>query len=372
MEPPQEGSSLLACDCITPLGDSRATWRALCEGRSALQLHPVFWDNGQEVPLALFEPMGPADPPRWFDRLIRFLDPFKGRRWGGPATPVFISSSNFGIDALYYLRTLGRMEQLPYASAHGAVEQLRAAMGWRGNISLFSHACVSAHIALAAATRSIEAGAEQALVVSFDFVSPFVAGGFNALKILNGAMPQPYHQGENGSIALGDGAAYALLGPSGGGFRIESQSFWNEMYHFTANNPDGSGFASALDPLVARLGGRRACVKGHGTGTLEAGRLEACGIAQALPDAPLVGWKGALGHTLGSCGLIEMAIACRAFEGGRIPGTVGSTPPYFADNVRGSAFDADGVEAFVVLSNAFGGAHAGLLLVHDPLPHSSR
>jgi hypothetical protein len=211
----------------------------LARVRSALQLHPVFWDNGQEVPLALFEPMAQRIHPAGSTVSSAFLTRFKGREWGGPATPVFHSSSNFGIVALYNLRTLGRMEQLPYASAHGAVEQLRAAMGWRGNISLFSRACVSAHIALAAATRSIEAGAEQALVVSFDFVSPFVAGGFQCFEDINGAMPQPYHRGVNGSIALGDGAAYALSA------RPAAAS---------ASNPRVSGTRCTTSPPTTRTG----------------------------------------------------------------------------------------------------------------------
>lgn len=352
-------------DCITPLGDADGTWRALVEGRSSLRAVPVLGDSGDRVPLSLFEDMTADAPPRWLPRVTGFLRPVEGAEWGGPRTPVFVASSNFGIDALYYLHTQGRMEQLPYATADSAVEHIRSAMQWRQNVAIISHACVSSHIALMAAADALRSGAGMALVVAFDFVSPFVSGGFNALKILNGGFPRPYHAGDSGSIGLGDGAAYAVLARAGGDFGIERQSSWNEMHHTTANNPDGSGFRATLAPLVHRLRGRSAWVKGHGTGTLDAGRLEATAVAETLPGAPLVGWKGAIGHTLGSCGLVELAIACRAIENGTAPGTVGSPPPYFSDNVADEPFDCSGYDCTVLLSNAFGGAHAGMLLTHD-------
>jgi len=98
---------------------------------------------------------------------------------------------------------------------------------------------------------------------------------------------------------------------------------------------------------------------------LEAGRLEAEAFARALPSAPLVSWKGSLGHTLGSCGLIELTIAMAALRAGRIPGTVGSGAPCFTDTVALAPFARDGFDAAVLTSNAFGGAHAALLLTHD-------
>ena len=106
-------------------------------------------------------------------------------------------------------------------------------------------------------------------------------------------------------------------------------------------------------------------MKGHGTGTLEAGRLEAEVLARQYPGAPLVSWKGSLGHTLGSCGLVELAIALAALRGGKIPGTVGTTAPCFTDTVALAPFASAAFDGAILTSNAFGGAHAALLLTHD-------
>jgi 3-oxoacyl-(acyl-carrier-protein) synthase len=360
------GVTVQFCDCITPLGNSLETWRKLCDGVSNIRQYPLLGDEGgATVPLSLFEAMSPELPPRWIRHVTEMLNPVAGPEWGRADTPVFIASSNFGVDSLYYFRHENRAEHLPYAVPHDSVEQIRLRLGWSRNISLFSHACVSSHIAILAATAAIKAGASKALVVSYDFISPFVTGGFNALKILNGAMPKPYHDGPTGSIALGEGAGYAILTGSGKGLAIRRQSTWNEMHHFTANDPTGIGFAKVVEPISDYLKTRRFWIKGHGTGTLEAGKLETCTLKTLFPDAPLVGWKGAIGHTLGSCGLVELAIAARAMENGTVPGTVGGENPCFADNVSLTPFDAKPYDAALILSNAFGGAQAGLVLCHD-------
>jgi 3-oxoacyl-(acyl-carrier-protein) synthase len=98
---------------------------------------------------------------------------------------------------------------------------------------------------------------------------------------------------------------------------------------------------------------------------LEAGRLEAEAIARLFPGSPLVSWKGSLGHTLGSCGLVELALAIEAFRSGRAAGTVGSAPPCFSDAVATESFPLAAYEGAVLASNAFGGAHAACLLTHD-------
>src|SRR6185503_16220497 len=97
----------------------------------------------------------------------------------------------------------------------------------------------------------------------------------------------------------------------------------------------------------------RMWIKGHGTGTLEAGRLEAELLARHFPAAPLVSWKGSLGHTLGSCGLVELAITLAALRGGRIPGTVGGSAPSFTDTVALAPFAGADFDGAILTSNAF-------------------
>lgn len=356
-----------ACDCLTPLGDASATAAALLAGRRALQPVPVLGrDGGDLVPLALLGPMNETVPPRWLPDLRRLAAGIPAGQWGSPREPVVITSSNFGVGSLYAFVRDGDARHIGYGPPFACVELLRHEFGWGEHVHVFSHACVTAHLGLAHAARLLHAGlAERVLVFSFDFVSPFVAGGFHSLKILHTAMPAPYAVRETGAIGLGDGAAYAVLTHDAAPFRLEAHVLHNEMHHFTGNQPDGAGFAVCAAGIAAAANGRRVWVKGHGTGTLEAGRLEAEAFARALPSAPLVSWKGSLGHTLGSCGLVELAITLAALRDGHIPGTVGAAPPCFTDTVAIDSFAGGGFDGVILSSNAFGGAHAAMLLTHD-------
>lgn len=371
MSLPQGPSSayLASCACLTPFGDQNATLAALLRGEKALQATPVLGrEGGDLVPLALLpgRSLDETPVPQWLAPLRTLLSPVLGPDWGTPRRPIIITSSNFGVGSLYAFRRTAEPAYLPWGSTLASVQQLQTHFGWGPNIAVFSHACVSAHVGLTQAARLLQADfADEALVVSYDFLSPFVAGGFHSLKILNNEYPAPYQDREMGSIALGDGAAYAVLSKKPAAFTIAAQALHNELFHFTANQPDGEGFRALLAQLAPHTAHRRLWLKGHGTGTLEAGRLEATALAQAFPGAPLVGWKGSLGHTLGSCGLVELAITTAAIQSGKTPGTVGtSSAPTFTSEVATTAFDNSGYDSMLCLSNAFGGAHAALLLSH--------
>lgn len=359
---------IAAAGCLTALGHGAATLDGLLAGCRALQLRPVLGrEGGDAVPLALCSgrTLDETSPPNWLDHVRPLASMIPGGNWGGPRQPVFVTSSNFGVGSLYAFRRTGDPAFLRYGTPSTCVEWLRGELGWGPNVTTFSHACVSAHLGLLQATRALEAGvADEALVFSFDFLSPFVTGGFHSLKILNADWPAPYQDRPTGSIGLGDGAAFAVLSRTRGDFTILGQSLYNEMHHFTANQPDGTGFAACLSQLASAARGRKLWVKGHGTGTLEAGRLEARTIAQQFPQAPLVSWKGSFGHTLGSCGLVELATTLEALRRGRTPGTVGSTTPGFSSEIAFEPFDNSPFDAVLCTSNAFGGAHAALLLAH--------
>ncbi|MDF9833629.1 hypothetical protein M2103_001861 [Ereboglobus sp. PH5-5] len=382
---------LAACECLTPFGGTNETLAALLRGESALRAtHVLGADGGDLVPLALLpdRALNEESPPAWLARLRQFLAPVTGPMWGTARRPVIVTSSNFGVGSLYayhHAQTAADANHAPYGPIHKSVASLRDACEWGPNITIFSHACVSAHLGLVHAARLLALGGggandsgagrapvDEVLVVSYDFLSPFVAGGFHSLKILNTEFPAPYMDRATGSIGLGDGAGFAVLARDRGAHRIAAQSLHNEMHHFTANRPDGAGFASVFAPIAKAAAGMRVWIKGHGTGTLEAGRLESSAVAAAFPGAPLVSWKGALGHTLGSCGLVELAIAAASMRNPasdgqplRAPGTVGTSAPVFTSQVATAPFDTAAFDGVVCASNAFGGAHAALLLLKD-------
>ena len=367
--------ALTAAGCLTAFGDAPTTMDALLRGESALRFRPVLGkDGGDLVPIALSSDWltGLEDgEPRWSKELFQLLAGVPDRPWGTPPFPIFITSSNFGIDNLYGYHRDESPARLAYILPQRLTDFICRRMGWGENITHFSHACVSSNLGLLYASRQVTGGlAEEALVISYDFLSPFVAAGFHAMKILIGEMPAPYAERAFGSIGLGDGAAFAVVSraggrSSGGGFRLAAQEGCNEMYHFTGNHPEGVGMAELGAAIRSVNGDRPVWVKGHGTGTIEAGRLEARHMGECFPGAPLVSWKGALGHTLGSCGLIELALTMESVRRGRAPGTIGSRGACYSAEVATEAFGIGGFDGVVLNSYAFGGAHYAQLLCYD-------
>ena len=366
--------ALTAVDCLTPFGNARATTEALLRGERALRFEPVLGrDGGDLVPLALVNDWQPTegDEPRWGGPMFELLRRVPDRPWGTERYPIFLVSSNYGIDSMYAHHKHPRDgAHLPFILPQRLTAWFQRRLGWGTNVNHYSHACVSANLGLLYASRQVNAGlAEEALVVSYDFLSPFVTGGFHAMKILLGhEMPAPYADRAFGAIGLGDGAAFAVVAPQGRGndeFRLEAQAGCNEMYHFTGNHPEGVGMSELGHRMRAATGDRPVWIKGHGTGTIEAGRLEARHMAEIFPASPLVGWKGALGHTLGSCGLVELAVAVESVRQGRAPGTVGTSGACFSEQVAVEAFDLAGFGGVILNAFAFGGAHYACLLCHD-------
>ena len=348
------------------MGDEKGTYAALCRQERSLKLTPVFGSLGDMVPLSTFDSIEATLPPHWLHHLESLLHRLPKHHWGHAGYPIVITSSNFGIGHMLAYHQTHHQDHLAVAQAHSAAEVLCHHFSWGREVSILSHACVSADIGIKYASGLLRSGvAKKVLCFSFDFLSPFVTGGFYSLKILNSAFPSPYADLEIGSIGLGDGAGFAVLGLEPAPFAIRHQQTFNEMFHMTANEPEGSGFRHALRRIRTAIEDRRVWIKGHGTGTRDAGKLEAESVLEIFPESPLVGWKGGIGHTLGSCGLIELNITLQALENGIAPGTVGTRGPTLSPNVKLEPFSLSEFDGAILSSNAFGGAHASFLLTRE-------
>jgi hypothetical protein len=369
MNNPQKAApiGIEACETFTAYGNTAQSLSSLLSAKVALQAMPVLGqDGGDLVPLASALGYDETVPPRWAAQLDQLAALIPNEAWGSAKFPVYVTSSNFDVGSLYAYGKTQDERFLEIGTPAKCLNYLRTRYGWGRNTLALSHACVSAHVGIDIATRSINLGvAEKALIFSFDYISPFVAGGFHALKILNQQFPAPYQDRATGSIGLGDGCGFVVLSQAKTAARIEDNFLYNEMYHFTANDPTGSGFRMATEWLESVAKNRSIWIKGHGTGTLEAAHLEAEAFLSKFPSSPLVSWKGGLGHTLGSCGIVELAITLEAIRKGIAPGTVGSLRPTISDNVALDSFEIKDYEAVALFSNAFGGAHAGCLISYD-------
>jgi acyl transferase domain-containing protein len=205
--------------------------------------------------------------------------------------------------------------------------RVRRAVGHRGHAELVSAACASGAVAIARAARLLEAGwGRRALVLGFDRLDPFLVAGFRCLGAMGTSACRPYDDDRDG-LSLGEAAAAVLLVPDDApGVRLAGSGLAGDAFTIVRPCDDGSGLALAIrrafhDADAPGVDG----ICGHGTATVANDAMEAAAFRAAFPDAipPVFGLKGATGHTLGACGLLEAVACALAIRGGFLPGTTG-------------------------------------------------
>jgi 3-oxoacyl-[acyl-carrier-protein] synthase-1/3-oxoacyl-[acyl-carrier-protein] synthase II len=242
--------------------------------------------------------------------------------------------------------------------------------------SLVLGACASGALAIGLGRAwLLEDRCDLVLAGGFDAVSVFVAAGFESLRATAGAAgPRPFRVGRDG-LSLGEGAAIvALTRPDDG--RRAARAWVNgfgascDAHHLTAPDPDGAGLlraaASALDDAGVTPT-ELALVSAHATATAQNDAAEARAIAALGTDAPVFAFKGAIGHTLGAAGALELLAAVEAMRRGLAPASAGTGP--ILPDVRIADRSTPGRSGpLLKLSAAFGGANAALVasLVEPP------
>ena len=237
-------------------------------------------------------------------------------------------------------------------------------------------ACASSTIAVARAASLIAAGRSEAvLVVCMDLVSEFVFSGFSALRALTPGVCRPFDRNRDG-LTLGEGGAALLLMSRERACRegrpvlgvVAGWGAANDATHITAPARDGCGLIQSVRQALGRaaIGPQQiAAISAHGTATQYNDQMELTAFRTLFGERsiPMNSVKGAIGHTLGAAGGIEIALGLKCLEAGQLPPTVGMLEPEEA----GEGFlsrSVQPIEGRYLLStnSGFGGVNAALIL----------
>lgn len=186
-----------------------------------------------------------------------------------------------------------------------------------------SSACASGPLALGVAARGILAGRwRRVLVLGADHIDDFISAGFASLKAIDPVRCRPF-DAQRAGLRLGDLVAAVVLEPAGHapGPHLQGWAGGMDANHLTGPTRDGSGLARTLDAALQRAGGAQpTLVIAHGTGTRYNDDSESLAYASVCPRAPVTAFKGMLGHSLGACGIAELALAAVIHRRRRTPG----------------------------------------------------
>jgi 3-oxoacyl-[acyl-carrier-protein] synthase II len=197
--------------------------------------------------------------------------------------------------------------------------------------------CSSGSDALGIAAALLDGGGvDTAIVVAVDIVTAAKRIAHSVLGTMTGGAHKPFDIGRTGML-LGEAAAAVALRrssdcPANRG-ELVGIGASNDAFGLTAPDPSGLSIRLALDRalLSAGLGfGDLAVYLAHGTGTALNDELEAKVVDEVFADndtLTVVATKGALGHSLGACGLVEFILLLQMLNGQRAPATVGLSNP---------------------------------------------
>ena len=359
---------------LTPFGGLNALWESIMKGRSAIQPIQRFAAGTYGANIAsCIDDLVPDDGRSLVQalvaRLLRQLHPVPPDTW------LITATTKSGIDNLERAGR-GVAADIYDTMLDGLFQQIRRQLQLKGECLNISAACASSTMALMQAAMLIATGCTDAvLVCCADLVTEFVFSGFSALQALSDKPCRPFDRNRNG-LSLGEGAA-ALLVMSKERARKEGRHClgtilgWGaagDASHITAPAKDGCGLRQAVGRALQVAGlnaSEIAAISAHGTGTVYNDQMELEAFGQICGDnlIPIFSIKGAIGHTLGAAGGIEVAVGLQALATGTIPPTVGFSraEPGAQGRVASYAVDIAG-DHLLTTNSGFGGINAALIL----------
>jgi 3-oxoacyl-[acyl-carrier-protein] synthase II len=349
-------------------------WRGLLAGNTAVRPVNRFSVKNYSAGIAgCIEGLNPSGSRSMLHSLCDRLF----RNWGPvPSDTLLITATTkAGIDNLEKVST-GKPADIQdiLPSSLPAVVSGKLGLDSRGfNVSA---ACASSTIAVAQAAALISsASADLVLVCCLDMVTEFIFSGFSALRALSPLPCRPFDRDRNG-LSLGEGAAALLLMSRERASRerripmgiLHGWGVANDATHITAPARDGCGLVQAISQALHGSGipaDEIHAVCAHGTGTIYNDLMEITAFKQIFNDrtVPVFSIKGAIGHTLGAAGGIEVAVGMKTLSCQVAPPTIGLRTPM--DEAVGwvstgpVSFSGD---YLLTTNSGFGGINAALVL----------
>ncbi|KPJ74643.1 MAG: beta-ketoacyl synthase [Deltaproteobacteria bacterium SG8_13] len=369
---------------VTALGDSlQQLWDRLMAGRSGIREVEHFPVDQYASRWAAAVPgLTPSGGRTGRSRLHPLLERlFDSMPAADADTVLFTATTKAGIDSLEPL-CRGQAADTTGMVPSDVPRLISRRLGLTAEGVNINAACASSTIAVAKAASLIRTGrASSVLVCCMDVITDFVFSGFSALQALSRQPCRPFDRDRSG-LTLGEGAAalqFMSAERAAGRNRkplaaVVGWGMSNDATHITAPARDGCGLIRAIEKALhlSQLDpGQIGAVSAHGTGTVYNDAMELTAIRHVFGDRslPVYSVKGAIGHTLGAAGGIEVALAAKALAEGMVPPTVGLLHPEpeaeslvstRAQNLSGSTL--------LTTNSGFGGINAAIVLKSGSLP----
>ncbi|MSP01568.1 MAG: beta-ketoacyl-[acyl-carrier-protein] synthase family protein [Acetobacteraceae bacterium] len=252
---------------------------------------------------------------------------------------------------------------------------VREALDLAGPALTVSAACASSARCFVDAAHFIETGVCDAVVVGgADSLCGMTLRGFASLGLVSPRACRPCDTARDG-VSIGEAAGFALLEPlwtnSGRtavpGLAVLGTGSSSDAHHMSAPHPEALGAVLAMRAALADAGLAPEAidyVNLHGTGTRANDAMEDRAVmtvfGSGVPGSATKGWTG---HTMGSSGILELAISALCIEHDMVPGclAVDEVDPSFEALVV-TVNEHRTVRRVISNSFGFGGINCSLIL----------
>lgn len=194
------------------------------------------------------------------------------------------------------------------------LESCGADVVWSTTVST---ACSSSAVAVGVGMDMLKCGdVDLAICMGVDPLCKFTINGFNSLGILSKNVCRPFDADRDG-LNLGEGAASVMLTKDENIpalCEVLSCETASDAYHQTATSPDAQGPTLAMKAALKKAeidADKISYVNAHGTATPNNDESESTAMVNVFGEKlpPFSSTKFWTGHTLGACGVLEMALS---------------------------------------------------------------
>ncbi len=237
-------------------------------------------------------------------------------------TVLFLGSTSLDIDAV----TPNGSENIWLSRTDKMSHDLAKRFGLSDLHYTFNTACTSSANALMYAGKMIKHGKmAHALVIGCEFYNQLSIEGFDSLDLISSTGVRPFSNSRDGLI-LGEGVGVVLLSnaPSGNTCLALLGGYSScDDHSLTITDESGAHIVEVVEKALTNANISASdidLVKIHGTASEKSDLSEYNALQLLFANTPnIIGFKSFLGHTLGACGVIEIALLAHVIQNDLLP-----------------------------------------------------
>lgn len=229
----------------------------------------------------------------------------------------------------------------PYSSSKKSIDSFAQEISQELELNPFtmtvSTACTSSVNAVLEARNLINSDLfKYAIVVGVEVHSKMMSNGFSSMRLLSSDFQRPFDVNRNG-LVLGEAIAAVLVGKDSSEWSLRGGYSNCNSLNITSVSPSGDEYTEVMNQAIdyAQITPEDiTVVKAHATSTPTNDMSEINAIKKVFsPSVTFTAMKPYVGHTLGACGVLELAMFMSCIDDGFIPKTLNHSESIISEYV---------------------------------------